>query len=270
MLKSGISSFRAILPFLGVVLFYTAAVAQLLLGAGDGRKPAGGGGGNDCSGTGTIAVDTNACADGGCSSWNWSAGVGTDTRTTNTMTVAGSNRVALIGIITFEGETVASVTGSDTGAFTKVTAQTGNSGEGFAQNIEVWRRTAPPTGSYSATVVFNTNPAFAAAILSSYTSVNQSAPLFSFNSGNNNATTNSYSLGTSATGGNNCWVAGYTFNRLASISAGAGTTLRQTQGDSISLWDSGTTVTAGTPALAWTGTSFSMPGAIVVALAPTP
>ncbi len=44
MSKSGISSFKAILPFLAVVLFCTAAVAQLLLGAGDGIKPSGGGG----------------------------------------------------------------------------------------------------------------------------------------------------------------------------------------------------------------------------------
>ncbi len=271
MSKSGISSFRTLTATLvAIILFAATATAQLLLGAGDGRKPAGGGGGNDCSGAGTIADDTNWTSGGG-GNWAWDTGAGTGTQTFAATSIAGSNRAIVVGIITYQGETVLSVKWNTTEAFTHYKSQAG-SVEGNTQNTELWAIANPTSGSHVITVVFNSAPAFATGVANSYTGVNQTAPIFSSAGTVSNVAATSMSLGTAATGGNNCWLVGLTFTRVTGgASAGAGTTLRASQGDNESSFDSGGTVTAGTPALAWTGAAGTLwPGVIVAALAPTP
>ncbi len=267
MSRSGISSFSA---FVGVVLFYTAAAAQLLLGAGDGRKPGGGGGGgNDCSGTGTIAFDAGWCSAVACGNWDWDTGAGTGTQTFAAHTITGSNLAIVVGIATYQGETVTSVKWNTTEAFTFVKSEAG-SVESNTQNTEMWVLKNPTSGSHVITVVFNSAPAFAVGVATSYTGVNQTAPIFSQASNHNNSSANSFSLGTAATGGNNCWLTGVAFTRGGGNSAGAGTTQRNSAGDVLTQSDSNATVAAGTPALAYTGSSVTWPGVITAAIAPTP
>lgn len=255
---------------LAVSLGLTSNAHQSLTGAGARSKTAGGGGSNNCGGTGTIAVDT-AWASGGAN-WGWDTGGGTTTRTFPAQSIAGSNRELLVGIITYQGETVSSINWNTSEALTKIASVAG-AVEGNAQNTELWGLKNPTTGSHVVTVVFASNPTFAAGVAATYTGVNQTTPIFSSNTGVNNSNSAAETLGTAATGGNNCWLAGITFYRPSggTASAGTGTVVRIGVGDAIANWDSNGTVTAGTPQLAWTASpAFTWPGKIVVTLAPTP
>ncbi len=270
MSKSGISSSRALTATLvAVILFSATATAQLLLGAGDGRKPSGGGGGNDCSGTGTIALDTAWASGGG--SWQWDGGTAGAVYSFPATSITGSNLVLVAGVATYQGETVVGMKWNTTESLTKITSVAG-AVESQTQDTELWYLKAPTTGSHKIDVTFSSAPTFAAGVAVSYTGVNQTTPIFSFNTGVNNSTSTAETLGTTATGGNNCWLSGIIFRRAGSgPTAGAGTTARVGQGDDITNWDSNGGVTAGTPQLAWTGgAGTTWPGKIVAAIAPTP
>lgn len=253
----------------GLWIAATAAIAQV------GQLPnwppksfISGAGGNNCGGTGTIAFDA-AWTSGGSGNWAWDTGGSTTTRTFPATTISGSNRELLVAIIDYQGGSTTSVKWNTTEDLTLIAAVAG-AVESNTQRTELWGLKNPTTGSHVITVVLPSNPTFAVGAAASYTGVNQTTPIFSSNTGVNNSSATSFSLGTSATGGNNCWLAGTVFTRGGGASAGSGTTLRSSEGDTVGIYDSGGTVSSGTPVLAYTSVGTTWPGAITVALAPTP
>ncbi len=266
MSRSGISSFSA---FLGAVLFYTAASAQLLLGAGDGIKPSGGAPpGGDCSGTGTIATDAVACfSNNDCLSPSFS---GTASSATWNFTVTGSNPVLLVYVTLYNGSapTVTGITYNSV-ALTKVDSITAAL-EGNNQDTEMWVLKAPSTGTHSIVASFSGTIDFYAAGAESYTGVNQTSPINAHSTGQNTSAGTSFSQAVTSTGGNNCWITGIMWDRSATPGSGAGTTLRGEFGGYGSFANSNATVTAGSHSLAWTFGSSTVPGSVVAALSPAP
>ncbi len=211
MSKSGISSFSA---FLGVVLFCTAASAQLLLGAGDGRKPGGGGGGGCCT---LVSANYAEVADGtggtsiGTAAFNASAG--------NLIVVGCRN--------SFSNGMVVTVSDTALNTYTPITSasQSGNDlfSNFYAKNI---------TGNATNVVTCHYDNAgqYISVQALQYSGASTSAPLDAFASGTATAGSSSVTSSTfstvSATEISVCM--GANSNVSNTYTAGAGYTLRGT------------------------------------------
>ncbi len=241
MSKSGISSFKAILPFLGVVFFCTVAVAQLLLGAGDGRKPAGGGGG------GVIAFDA--------SSFNSCSG------TSFSHTITGSSPFLIV--FTFGNnagaETVTGLTYNSVALTQIQSLQDAGVGTGLFQDAEVWYLKAPATGAN--TLAATVSGGAFCILAGSYTGVNQTSPIDSFSgamtppTGNSDPANNaaSWSQATTVVAANS-WLVGRPWSLSGGEVASTGTTER-TGGH---VFDSNGTVGTGSQSLNWTTSGSTM------------
>ncbi len=244
MSKSGISSFRACAALIGFVLFCsTAAVAQLLLGAGDGIKPSAAGGST------TLAFDTTS----GTNSGNFTASVGSLTWSHTVDNGSVGNPFLYVAVITYSASLVTTNTVTFNGSScAKIDAQTDNI-EGNNQETTHWSCAAPTQGAHDIVATFSATADFSLGMAESLTGAAQSSPIDSHTTAQDNAGTNpSITISTTVVA-SNAWLVGFVFARpqfgTPTIIAGAGTTIRRAGVTSVGIGDSNGTVGTGSQSL---------------------
>ena len=166
------------------------------------------------------------------------------------------------------GRTVSAVTYNGV-ALTKLNSITA-AVESSTQDGELWYLIAPATGSHTIAVTLTGSVSHSASSAMSYTGVDQSSPIDSSNTGQNNSGTATFTLSTTVAK-SNCWLVGGVMARDSGPpAAGTGTTLRGLNSGSWTTGgDSNGTVGTGSQSLVFTHTSGKWPVANIAAICPT-
>jgi hypothetical protein len=222
--------------------------------------------GGACGGTGTIAVDANSASN---VQGAWSSG----TTFAWNHTIASANEVLVVYPIDYgtASQSVTSVTFNSV-ALTHIAADVNGTSDSTTQRLEAWYIKNPATGTHSISVTWANSSSFTIGLAESFTNANQTTPIFASNTGPTASGVQDFTISTTATGGNKCWLSGVAFDRTgATIVGGTGTTTRLQAGDTATSADSGAAVTAGSVSLIWhADATKEWPGGIVVVVAPSP
>ena len=184
----------------------------------------------------------------------------------NNFTTAGSNRILIVGVRLRSTEVSGVSVTFDGAAMTEF-----NSVINVFSNVDLraFYLINPALGTKSLSVSYTGTPSSALLVYAaSYTGALQSGQP---DSSANNKNTASTSLTTTTTVVlTNCWLVGFFFQDYGTVSAGAGTTIRDQTIDGSGVMDSNGAVSTGSQSLIFTVTGSANMGAVIASIAPAP
>lgn len=178
-----------------------------------------------------------------------------------THTCTGSNRLLVVAVGMYgTSRTVTGITYNGV-ALTQLSRVT-QTLEASNQSLDIWYLVAPATGANTLTVSLSGSADYFVGFVQSYTGVNQSTPFGTPNTTSSGSSTSGSPACTVTSAYSNSWLVGAGYSRAATLSAGAGTTVRQAA-SGLGAGDSNGTI-SGTAGLAYTGATAAVwPGVIV-------
>lgn len=211
-----------------------------------------------------IAFDAQSSSDTG----TWTTSASSDSWS---HTISGSDRILFVNVRIYDtgasNRSVSTISFNGV-ALTKVNSITA-AVEGATQDGELWYLVAPATGTHTITVTLTGSVSHMASSAFSYTGVDQTNPIDSNNTGQNNTGTATFTLSTTVVK-SNCWLVGGAMARDSGPpGAGSGTTLRGLNSGSWTTGaDSNGTVGTGSQSLSFTHASGKWPVVNIASIAP--
>jgi len=196
-------------------------------------------------------------------------GFATATSLTFAHTVTGSDTLLLVGV---QGDSATdAITGVTYNAVGMTLVAKIQHSPPTGRWIYLFRLAGAATGAHNV-VISSSGSIFIQGFAASYTGVDQTTPIDSFNSGNSAAGQTTYTISTTVVG-SNCWLASF-FNLFSGVAgpltAGTGSTRRATDTNftSAALFDSNGTVASGSRSMQVNWTSVDSGAAVICSFAP--
>jgi hypothetical protein len=186
-----------------------------------------------------------------------------------TQAISGAHRILWVNVFAYSGTSLlgaaASAVTADGVALTKLEAEIPNSavGDSFYKATDLWYLIDPPTGAaVDIDVTLTALTDYAHGVSASYKSDTAALEIGTSNSvTSNSSTTGSPACTLTATAGD--WLVGSAFSRVGTLTAGAGTAVRQTA-DGCCIGDSNGPVSAGSRGLNYVASEGSVwPGVLI-------
>lgn len=183
-------------------------------------------------------------------------------------TCSGTDRVLLVMSYVYNGTAASATSITYNGVALTKADGVASTLESNNQYVELWYLVAPATGANTITINYSASVSNSSGDAISFTGVDQSNPIDSHAASATASTVTSYSQATTVVA-SNCWLAGTIATRNGPATAGAGTTLRQSNSGTYQVnGDSNTTVSTGSQALNWNFSSSAVAGAVTVSIQP--
>lgn len=200
------------------------------------------------------------------SSPGWNAGSNTYSWS---HTVTGTDTVIVVAVVNYNPSLLTATSVTYDGMSLTLATSTRAALEGNIQDVEMWYLAGAPTGTHNITVNLSASATDSFFMADSYTGVSQTSPLDSFATGRSLSAVTSFGLSTN-TVAKNAWLVGFVFERGGTPSAGTNTMIRSSNSGTYgAISDSNSAQSpAGSYSQNYTFGSGTVPGAIVISLAP--